>query len=200
MVADPVPAAANGSHCRAMLLHLLLATAILVTPSASHAQEVGDYMRVTTQGGWVAGEVLRVGDAGFEMGLPGGGSHSVLRADILLLERRVTGSHAKGAAIGGGAALGLLFGFAALALADLDLSCFSYCDDDDGNMGDLGYAVLGFLAGGTIGAALGAAVGSAFKWTRWESIAIAGGRPMPAIGLAVGGGRVGVELGGRLRF
>ncbi len=111
----------------------------------------------------------------------------MMRTDILWLERGVSGSHAKGAAIGGGVALGLLSGL----LGSIDWS--------DGGVSIWG-ATRGFLLGGAIGGGFGALVGSAFRWTRWEAIPIAGVGAIPAIGLAVGGGRVGLELGGKLRF
>ncbi len=169
-----------------------------MTPPASHAQEVGDHVRVTLQDGRVAGRVTHVGDAKLEIHLPKREYRSIARADILLLERRVTGT-AKGAAIGGGLALGLV----GLALATYDPICIqvddfgSICGGDNTDT-DIAAAVAGVLVVGVLGTGLGALVGSAFR--RWEPIATAGGRATPAIGLAVDGGRPGVELGGRLRF
>ncbi len=190
MFTDPLPTAATAGRRKAVSLHLLLAAAILMTPAASDAQEVGDHVRVTLQDGQVAGEVMHVGDAEFWIFLQEREVHSIRRADILLLERRVTGSRAKEAAIWGGVGLGMLAGVAASSTSPFPLS-----PSDGADM-----VAIGFLMGGAIGALLGALVGSAFKWTRWESVAVADGGATPAIGLAVGGGRVGVELGGRLRF
>ncbi len=89
MFADPLPAADTGCRCRAVSLLLLLAAAILMTPSVSQAQWVGDHVCVTLQDGWVAGEVLRVGDARFEIRLQKPEFRPIPHADILLLERRV---------------------------------------------------------------------------------------------------------------
>ncbi len=191
MFADPTLAAATAGRRKAVSLHVLLAVAILMTPAVSQAQWVGDHVRVTLQDGWVAGEVLRVGDAGFEIRLPEGESRSISRADILLLERRVTGSHWKNGAIGGGAALGLTMGLALWAERDDDYFW------DDTTVSDV---VAGLLGAVVMGAAIGGLVGLALRWTRWEPMATAGGRAIPAIGLAVGGGPASVELGGRLRF
>ena len=181
MFADPLPAAAAAGRLKAAPLHLLLATAILMIPAASDAQEVGDHVRVTLQDGQVAGDVMHVGDAEFWIRLQGWNFRSIPRADILLLERRVTA--AEEAAIGG-AVFGLVLG-----VYGTNAGPFEW------ESGDVAAAVLFF---GGLGAGLGAIVGSAFR--RWESIAVADGGATPAIGLAVGGGRVGVELGGRLRF
>ncbi len=177
----PAAVSATGRQVKSMLLHLLLGAAVLPSPSAAYGQEVGDRVRVTLGDSLIVGRVSQLGEVGFEVGLQGGGSYSVMRADIVWLERSVTGSHAKGAAIGGGAVLGVL-GLSAGV--------------DGGVLRAMASATLGVVIGGGIGAA----VGSAFKWTRWEAIPIAGVGAIPAIGLAGGGGRVGLELGGKLRF
>ena len=192
MFADPVPTAATAGRCEVVSLHVLLAAAILMTPSVCQAQSVRDHVRVTLQDGRVAGEVLRVGDAGFEIRLPEGASRSISRADIRLLERRVTGSHWKQTAIAGGATLSLTMGLATWAAISSD----SYFWDDT----TVSEIVGGLLAAAGMGAAVGGLVGLALRWTRWEPIATEGGRAIPAIGLAVGGGPASVELGGRLRF
>ena len=183
----PAAVSATGRQVKTIMLHLLLGAAILPTPSAAYGQEVGDSVRLTLGDSLIVGRVSQLGESGFEVGLQGGGSYSVMRTDIVRLERVVTGSRAKGAAIVGSAAVGLFFGWVGRT-ASLDGS-FS-----------LTGVVLGASLGVVIGGGIGAAVGSAFKWNRWEAIPIAGVDAIPAIGLAVGGGRVGLELGGKLRF
>lgn len=189
MPANPAPAAAAGRRVKATLLRLLLGAAILMTPSAGHAQELGDRVRVTFQDGRIVGQVSQIGENGFEVDLEDGGSYAVVRADILLLERGVTRTWAKPMAIGGAVVLAGATGLLAAALSGLDY---------DGNA-TTAFA-RGALAGGAIGGGVGFLLGSAIRRTGWQGIPVGGVVITPAIGPGTLNGRAGLVFGGRLRF
>ena len=192
----PAAVSAMGRRVKLTLLHLLLGAAILPTHSAADGLEVGDSVRLSLGDRLIVGRVSQIEEGAFEVGLQGGGSYSVMRTDIVRLERVVTGDHARGGAIVGSAAVGLFI--VGAVVWGSSKGCKSYCDIEiDGLVGMVILASLGVVI---VGGAIGAAVGSAFKWTRWEAIPIGGVSAIPAIGLAVGGGRVGLELQGKLRF
>lgn len=182
--------------------------ALAVLPSAAAAQEVGDRVRVFLGDETVIGLVSSLRDDDFQLDMENGDSRSVARAEVLWLERDVgTGSSAlpwgkKGVMIGGlgGASVGFLLG----------LAVGPVCRDSECNhtvpehiRAGFAYAALYTGIGALIGGATGVILGASTPYDDWEVIPDedAAIRFQPSLGLWTNPeGRVGLALGGRIRF
>ena len=90
---------------------IVLALGFLAGARPLLAQDVGDRIRATTNGGVVVGRIVALSGGGFDLGMSGGGSGSFARADIVRLERSLgsTSQWKRGLLYGGGG--GALVGF-----------------------------------------------------------------------------------------
>ena len=181
---------------------------LLVSPSKTAAQDVGDRVRVFLVEETLIGQIAGIRPDGFQLDMGNGLSRSVLRDQIRWLERDVaTGSNAipwgkKGFLRGamGGAAVGFLLGLA--VGPDCRASECNFTIPEHLRAGakyGFGYAGIGGLLGGATGLILG----SMNERDEWQVIPVegAGADIAPVVGLRASPGRgVGVVVGVRLRF